>query len=180
MVNVINDRNISFRLANSSDFEYVKNLLTEGVQEGHYLKTLIENEDKFNQTVNALILQERDLSRDAITQTVICLCGSVMIGFLSIASLRGGICEFWYFSLDKKYQNMGFGYNIICKIEKMYEEQNFKQEPIFMARCHKNSSNMINILLKKNYIQKNGDEKDWYTFLKCKDKNIMKSLKNFK
>ena len=40
MVNVINDRNISFRLANSSDFEYVKNLLTEGVEEGHYLKTL--------------------------------------------------------------------------------------------------------------------------------------------
>ena len=70
MINVINDRNISFRLANSSDFEYVKNLLTEGVEEGHYLKTLIENEEKFNQMVNALILQERDLSRDAITQTV--------------------------------------------------------------------------------------------------------------
>jgi hypothetical protein len=33
MINVINDRNISFRLANSSDFEYVKNLLTEGVEE---------------------------------------------------------------------------------------------------------------------------------------------------
>ena len=47
MINVINDRNISFRLANSSDFEYVKNLLTEGVEEGHYLKTLIENEEKF-------------------------------------------------------------------------------------------------------------------------------------
>ena len=59
MINVINDRNISFRLANSSDFEYVKNLLTEGVEEGHYLKTLIENEEKFNQMVNALILQER-------------------------------------------------------------------------------------------------------------------------
>ena len=75
MVNVINNREINFRLANSNDFEYVKNLLIEGVKEGHYLKTLIENEDKFNQTVNALILHERDLSRDAITQTVICISG---------------------------------------------------------------------------------------------------------
>lgn len=177
MINVINDRNISFRLANSSDFEYVKNLLTEGVEEGHYLKTLIENEEKFNQMVNALILQERDLSRDAITQTVICLCGSVMIGFLSIASLRGGICEFWYFSLEKKYQNNGFGSKIISKIEEMYYEQNFGKKPIFMARCNKNSCSMIKILLKKGYLQKNGNENEWDMFFKSKDKKFMEKTK---
>lgn len=169
--------NISFRAANLSDLIYIKNLLTIGVHKGHYKETLIANEDIFNQTILALINGTKDLRREAIPQTAICYYQSEKIGFITMASMPGGIVEFWYLSIEEKYQNKGYGTKVIVELENMYYSLETKDYPIFLARCSNCSQSMIHIFEKLGYLKRDAEEKNWYILAKSKDLNFKKILK---
>lgn len=168
----INTAGISFKAATLNEQEFLKSLMIEGVETGHYKQKLISDEEQFNKTVESLILGEQDIKRQAIPQTALVYYNDNKLGFITTASFRGGVVEFWYMSLSQSYQNKGYGTKIIYALEEMYSNLGKKDHPIFVARCSHNSQAMIRVFTKLGYDKKaykDDDGEQWYLLAKSKD-----------
>lgn len=168
----IDTKGIDFKPATLEDREFLKSLMIEGVETGHYKQKLISDEKQFNKTVESLILGEKDIKRQAIPQTALVYYNDNKLGFITTASFHGGIVEFWYMSLSQSYQNRGYGTKIIYALEEMYSNLGYKDHPIFTARCSINSQAMIRVFTKLGYAKKpyqDNDGEQWFLLGKSKE-----------
>lgn len=168
----VDTKGITFKPATLEDLEFLKSLMIEGVESGHYKQKLISDEKQFNKTVESLILGAADINRQAIPQTALVYYNDNKLGFITTASFYGGIVEFWYMSLSHKYHNQGYGTKIIYALEEMYSNLGKKAYPIFVARCSINSQAMIRVFTKLGYAKKqyqDNDGEQWFYLAKSKE-----------
>jgi len=148
------------------DFDIVKKLFIDGINNNCYEKILIENKEEFENMVTYMTNGKG--GTDKIGRIALTLSCSIYqektIGFITLAiDENKKEIEIWYFSLLNSYQNKKLGSTYINILLKMLKRE-FPKYSLFV-RCKESSKGMTKIL-KNNNFEKTGKNKENYFYYK--------------
>jgi GNAT superfamily N-acetyltransferase len=134
-------------LPDATDLVFMRELLIDGAQHGHFSKKIVEEPNYIDNTLASIVKSGRLFDRPLRAQAIIFEHNRQRVGFAVMAEVeanRGGN-EIYIFAVDSKLRGQGYGRAMLNEIL-----HRWSLVDVF-ARCYPASEHMYQMLLKAGF-----------------------------